>query len=166
MVPYTLLLISGKYRKNFTMLNIQSKIYGKKTAVQQNMSQQSYKFTIAQKSVKFLSLKNCFCKERKKVTASATDQLYTSKSRFYKRLIFLNSYSTPWQTFSNFNVGKAAYGTETEEVAATKPPKNQKLTKYKVDPTASMKLAVEYLKIMSIDEKKEKSTIKFLQTLW
>ena len=52
----------------------------------------------------------------------------------------MDDHITPQQTFSNFNVGKAADGTETEEVAAAKPPKIQKLTKdTEVDPTVLMK---------------------------
>ena len=99
-----------------------------------------------------------------KVTASSknsdrgTDQLYKSKWRFYERLNFLDDHITPRQTFSNFNVGKAADGSETEEVAATKPPKIQKLTKdTEVDPTALVKTAVQCMKTISVDEGKEKS---------
>ena len=56
----------------------------------------------------------------------------------------MDDHITPRQTFSNFNVGKAADGSETEEVAATKPPKIQKLTKdTEVDPTALVKTAVQ-----------------------
>ena len=119
------------------------------------MSEKGYEFTTAQISRKRLSLKNYFRKEREKVTASSrksrsgTDQLYKSKWRFYERLNFLDDHITPRQTFSNFNVGKTADGSETEEIAAAKPPKIQKLTK--------MKTAVEYMKTMSVDEKKEKS---------
>ena len=39
--------------------------------VQQNMSEQRYEFTTAQISYKSLSLKNYFCKEKGKVTASS-----------------------------------------------------------------------------------------------
>ena len=80
--------------------------------VQQNLSEQGYEFTTAQISRKLLSLKNYFCKERGKVTASSkksgsgTDQLYKSKWRFYERLNFLDDHITPRQTFSNFNVAK------------------------------------------------------------
>ena len=100
--------------------------------VQQNLSEQGYEFTTAQISRKLLSLKNYFCKERGKVTASSkksgsgTDQLYKSKWRFYERLNFLDDHITPQQTFSNFNVGKAADRNETDEVAAAKPPKKSK----------------------------------------
>ena len=66
--------------------------------------------------------------------------------------------TAPRQTFSNFNVGKVADGSETEEVVAAKPLKIQKLTKdTEVDPTALMKTAVEYMKTNSVDEEKEKS---------
>ena len=51
--------------------------------------------------------------------------------------------TTPWQTFSNFNVGKAVDRSKTKEVVAAKPLKIQKLTKdTEVDPTALMKTAV------------------------
>ena len=102
-------------------------------------------------------MKNYFCKERGKVTASSkisgkrTDQLYKSKWR-------LDDHITPRQTFPNFNVGKAADASKTEKVAAAKPPKIQNLTKYtKVDPTALMKTAIEYMKTISVDEEKGKS---------
>ena len=93
-----------------------------------------------------------------KKSGSRTDQLYKSKWRFYERLNFLDDHITPRQTFSNFNVGKTADGSETEEVAAAKPSKIQKLTKdTEADPTALIKTAIEYMKTMSVDEKKEKS---------
>ena len=70
----------------------------------------------------------------------------------------MDDHITTRQTFPNFNVGKAADGNETEEVAATKPPKVQKLTKdTEVDTTALMKTALEYMKSISVDEEKEKS---------
>ena len=70
----------------------------------------------------------------------------------------MDDHITPRQIFSNFNVGKAADGSDTKEIAAAKPPKIQKLTKNtEVDLTALMKTAVEYMKTMSVDEKKEKS---------
>ena len=75
-------------------------------------------------------MKNYFSK-RGKVTASCkkigngTDQLYKSKWRFYERLNFLDDHITPQHTFSNFNVGKAADGHETEEVAAENRPKSK-----------------------------------------
>ena len=60
--------------------------------------------------------------------------------------------------FLNFNVGKAADGSKTEEVAAAKPPKIQKLTKCtEVDPIVLMKKDVQYMKTMSVDGEKEKS---------
>ena len=99
------------------------------------MSEQGYEFTIAQISAKLFSLKIYYCKEREKVTVSSkknvsgTDQLYKSKWRFYKRLNFLDDHITPRQTFPNFNVGKVADGSETEAIAAAKPPNIQKLTK-------------------------------------
>ena len=109
-------------------------------------------------------MKNYFCKERGRVTASSkisgkrTDQLYKSKWKFYEPLNFLDDHITPRQTFPNFNVGKAADASKTEKVAAAKPPKIQNLTKYtKVDPTALMKTAIEYMKTISVDEEKGKS---------
>ena len=132
--------------------------------VQQNMCEQRYEFTTAQISYKSLSLKNYFCKEKGKVTASSeksgsgTDELYESNWRFYECLNFLDYHITPRQTFSNLNVGKAADGSKTGEVAAAKPPEIQKLTKdTEVDPTALIKTAVEYMKTISVDEEKEKS---------
>ena len=93
-----------------------------------------------------------------KKSGSGTDQLYKSKWRFYERLNFLDGHISPLQTFSNFNVGKAADGSETEEVAAAKPPKTEKLTKdTEVDPTVLMKRAVDYMKTISVDEENEKS---------
>ena len=70
----------------------------------------------------------------------------------------MDDHITPRQTSSNFNVGKAADGSKTEEVVAAKPPKIKKLKKdTEVDPTALMKTAVEYMKTVSVDEEKEKS---------
>ena len=70
----------------------------------------------------------------------------------------MDDHITPRQTFSNFNVGKAADGSETEEVAAAKPPKIQKLTKdTEVDPTALVQTAVQYMKTISVNEGKKKS---------
>ena len=69
--------------------------------------------------------------------------------------------------FLNFNVGKAADGSKTEEVAAAKPPEIQKLTKdTEVDPTTLMKTAAQCMKTMSVDGEKEKPENKVLQTLW
>ena len=70
----------------------------------------------------------------------------------------MDDHITLRQTFSNFNVGKAADRSKTEEVAAAKPPKIQNLTKdTELDPTTLMKTAVEYMKTISVDEEKEKS---------
>ena len=70
----------------------------------------------------------------------------------------MDDHITPRQTSSNFNVGKAADGSKTEEVVSAKPPKIKKLKKdTEVDPTALMKTAVEYMKTVSVDEEKEKS---------
>ena len=65
----------------------------------------------------------------------------------------MDDHISPRQTFSKcYHVEKAADGSETEDVAAAKPPKIQKLTKYtKVYPTAFMKTAVEYMKTISDD---------------
>ena len=63
-----------------------------------------------------------------------------------------------WSHNTTTNVGKAADGSEPEEIAAAKPAEIQKLTKdTEVDPTALMKTAAEYMKAISVDEEKEKS---------
>ena len=78
----------------------------------------------------------------------------------------MDDHITPRQTFPNFNVGKAADASKTEKVAAAKPPKIQNLTKYtKVDPTALMKTAIEYMKTISVDEEKGKSDQVFADAI-